>query len=115
MKTIVGIGVCFFSLLGLAAAQTATTITFNLPNAAVVGTSNLPAGNYTVRAYEFNSGATVLDFMGPNGKSQNVLATSTSVEPDTAGSEVVLKSDGNHLRLEKILIDGRSFSFQLVK
>jgi hypothetical protein len=44
MKTIIGLGVCFFSLLGAAAAQSRSVITFNLPNAALIGNYALPAG-----------------------------------------------------------------------
>jgi hypothetical protein len=117
MKNIVGIGVCLFAMLGAATAQTSAQIKFTLPSAAVIGNTTLPAGNYTVHEMDTASGGSaVLDFVGPNGVTKNVLATETAIDSQVADrSEVVLKSDGERLRVDEIVIEGRGFGFKVVQ
>jgi hypothetical protein len=114
MKNIVGIGVFFFSLLGIAAAQ--STVTFTLENAVNIGTTILPAGHYTVHEMLTNGGAAILEFSGPGGVRKNVLANETSIGPSRLDySGVILKSDGDHLRVDKVMIEGRGYGFQIVR
>jgi hypothetical protein len=113
MKSIVGIGVFFFSLLGIAAAQ--STVTFTLENPAVIGTTSLPAGHYTVRESLTNGGAALLQFTGPDGLRKNVLAMETSVNGLTDHSGVILKSDGERLRVDRVLIEGHDYGFKVVQ
>jgi hypothetical protein len=116
MKNIIGIGVCFFSLLGLAAAQSEASVTFNLPSPAKVGSINLPAGHYTVREANSPGGSAILNFQGPNGLNKYVLALETTeADPSTADTHVMLKSEGESLRLEKIVIEGREFGLEVVQ
>jgi len=116
MKTIIGVGVCFFSLLGFAAAQSDTIVKFNLSSAAMIGSTSLPAGSYTVREVSSSAGSAVLDFQGPNGLNRNVLAMETTEASDSASStHVELKSDGERLHLDKIVIEGREFGFRVVQ
>jgi pectin methylesterase-like acyl-CoA thioesterase len=114
MKNIVGMGVFFFSLLGIAAAQ--STITFTLENPAEIGTTSLPAGHYTVRESLSNGGAAVLLFTGPDGLRKNVLATETAATGETVDhSGVILKSDGERMRVDKVMIEGHNYGFQIVQ
>lgn len=114
MKNIAGIGVFFFGLLGIAAAQ--STVTFTLENAALIGTTQLPAGHYAVHESLTNGGAAILQFDGPDGLRKNVLATETSISGSTVDhSGVVLKSDGSKMRVDKVLIEGRGYGFQIVQ
>lgn len=115
MKNIVGIGVFFFSLLGIAAAQSSAT--FTLENAVSIGTTTLPAGHYTVReSLTANGGVAILQFSGPAGVRKNVLAMETSIAPQMLDhTGIILKSDGEHLRLDKVMIEGLSYGFQIVQ
>jgi hypothetical protein len=114
MKNIVGIGVFFFGLLGIAAAQSA--VTFTLENAAVIGNTSLPAGHYTVRESLTNGGAAILEFSGPDGVRKNVLAMETSVNGQLLDhSGVILKSDGDRMRVDKVIIEGHNYGFQIVQ
>lgn len=115
MKKMIGIGVCFFSLLSVAAAQS-ETISFKLPATAMLGTASLPPGSYTVSESDTNGGASVLTFRGPDGSIRNVLATETEINPVSADrSAVLLKSDGERLRVDKVMIEGRGFAFRVVE
>ncbi len=116
MKKIVGIGVCFFSMLGLAAAQSDAVLSFKLPATAMLGTTSLPAGNYTVRESDSVGGSSVLTFRGPDGSIKNVLATETEINPVTADhSAVLLKSDGERLRVTEVMIEGRGYAFRVAE
>ncbi len=114
MKNIAGIGVFFFGLLGVAAAQ--TTVTFTLENAALVGTTQLPAGHYSVHETLTNGGAAILEFDGPAGLRKNVLATETSISGSAVDhSGIVLKSDGSNMRVDTVMIEGRGYGFRIVQ
>ena len=116
MKDIVGIGVCFFALVGAAVAQSGPMIRVQLPANAMVGTTNLPAGSYTIREFESAGGSAVLDFIGPNGRNTNVLAIDATDAPEVADhSSVVLKSDGERLHVDKVIIEGREYDFHIAQ
>lgn len=116
MKNFIGIGVCFFSLLGVAAAQSETIVHFKLPANTMLGDTKLPAGDYTVRDLESDTGSAVLDFRGPGGLNKNVLAIPTTINPNGADkTEVRLKPEGHHMQVDRIAIEGDSRGFQIVQ
>src|ERR1700761_4446272 len=116
MKKMIGIGVCLFSLVGAAMAQSDAVISFKLPANTMLGNANLPAGNYTVTELDSNGGSSVLTFRGPDGSTRNVLAMETEISPVTADhSAVVLKSDGERLRVAEVMIEGRGYAFRVAE
>jgi pectin methylesterase-like acyl-CoA thioesterase len=116
MKKMIGIGVCLFSLVGAAMAQSDAVISFKLPSAAMLGAATLPAGNYTVTESDNTGGSSVLVFRGPDGTTRNVLATETEINPVTADhSAVLLKSDGERLHVTEVMIEGRGYAFRVAE
>jgi hypothetical protein len=113
MKNVLAISVFFCSSLGLAAAQTGTFMTVNLPNATMVGSTSLPAGEYTVREIESNGNGAILQFGNATGTKATVFAQ--QIPSDVTRSEVTLKSDGAHLQLDKIFLAERDYGFQVAK
>jgi pectin methylesterase-like acyl-CoA thioesterase len=116
MKKMIGIGVCFFSLLGAAMGQSDAVISFKLPATTMLGATSLPPGNYTVRESDTIGGASVLTFRGPDGSTRNVLAMETEIDAVSADhSAVLLKSDGEHLRVTEVMIEGRGYAFRVAE
>jgi hypothetical protein len=116
MKKMIGIGVCLFSLVGAAMAQSDAVIGFKLPSATMLGTATLPAGNYTVTESDNTGGSSVLVFRGPDGTTRNVLAMETEINPVTADhSAVLLKSDGERLHVTEVMIEGRGYAFRVAE
>jgi hypothetical protein len=114
MKNVLALGVCFCSLLGVAAAQ--NLITVKLPNAAMVGSTTLPAGEYTVRELAGNGNGAVLQFTDGKGDLATVYAQEVVTDSHTADkTEVVLKSDGERFQVDKIFLGDRDYGFQLAK
>jgi hypothetical protein len=116
MKNVLAIGVCFCSFLGIAAAQTGTLMTVKLPNAAMVGSTTLPAGDYTVRELEASGNSAVIEFTNSKGNTATVLASEVEADrksPDR--TEVILKSDGERLQVDQIWLADRDYGFQIAK
>ncbi len=113
MKNVLAISVCFGSFLGVAAAQSSTLLTVKLPNAAVVGNTNLPAGEYTVRELASTGNSAVLQFCDDKGPKATVVAQEIPAETDR--SEVTLKSDGERFEVDKILLAEHDYGFQIAK
>jgi len=113
MKNVLAISVCFCSFLGIAAAQNRTFMTVNLPNATMVGSTSLPAGEYTVREIQSAGNGAILQFSDVTGHRATVFAQ--EIPSDVTRSEVTLKSDGERLQLDKIFLAERDYGFQVAK
>ncbi len=113
MKNVLAISVCFCSFLGIAAAQNRTVLTVNLPNSTMVGSTNLPAGAYTVREIQANGNSAILQFSDVNGARATVFAQ--EIPSDATRSTVTLTSDGERLQLDKIFVAERDYGFQVAK
>ena len=116
-KTVLALSVCLGSMLGVAFAQTGSSLTVTLPYAANLGKTTLPAGAYTVREVQANGNAAALEFKSISGLSVNVMATEIPNDTDKLANrtEVVLKSDGEKYQIDKVYFEGRSYGFQIFR
>ncbi len=116
-KTLVALSVCLGSMLGVAFAQNGTSLTVILPYAASLGKTTLPAGEYTVREIQTSGNAAALEFRSNSGPSVNVMAGEIPMDTDKLATrtEVVLKSDGETYRIDKVYMEGRPYGFQIFR
>jgi hypothetical protein len=116
MKNVLALGVCICSLVGVAAAQTGNLMTVKLPNATLVGTTTLPAGNYTVREIEGDGNSGIIQFTDNKGDVATVIAMEIPVDSSTADrTKVILKSDGEGFKVDKLWVEDRPYGFQIAK
>jgi len=114
MASFIGLGVC---LAASAFAQMEDVVKVTLPQAAMVGSVKLPAGEYTIRDINDEGGSTALLLIHSN-TGLNVTAEVMRIsEPDNkpaSRTEVVLRHDENQYRMDKIWFAGREDGFELL-
>lgn len=123
MRTFItaGVSLAFLLNLGLgvrpAAAQMMETVTVNLPFAANVGSTTLPAGQYTIRDLKDDGSSSILEFISLKGPSVSTLVNQVETPGDKPAdrTEVIVRSDGEKKYIEKIFVQGHEYGFELVK
>jgi hypothetical protein len=116
MKNVLALSVFVLSSLGVAAAQNASLMTFKLPNAAMIGATTLPAGEYTVREITNNGNSAVLQFSDASGLKATVFGEEIPARSYINDkSEVILKSDGEHFQIDKLWLADHTYGFEIAK
>lgn len=116
MKNVLAISVCICSMAGIAAAQSGKLMTVKLPASTVVGNTTLPAGDYTVREVQSIGNSGMIQFSDSKGDTATVFATEIVPGPASPDrTEIVLKSDGERLKIDQLWMADRSYGLQILK
>lgn len=113
--------VCLAALLAFrtrpATAQMVDIVKVTLPHSAMVGTTTLPAGEYTIRDLRGDGGSSsVLQIQPERGGSVTAVVMRIS-EPNNRlaeHTEVVLQHSGDVYRMDKIWLQGRDYGYELL-
>ncbi len=90
-------------------AQPLNLISVTLPQDVTIGSSVLPAGNYTIQDIDPASGNHLFVFRGEN---KTVVVPGATVESlESAKTAVVLTRTGSAARLDKLVIEGSSIGY----
>ena len=117
MKSIVSLfaGVCFaaLSLAPVAAAQSSDIVRFHLSDPAMVGTVQLPAGDYEVRVLESVVDSNTVIFQSHNFTA-TVMATKTFLPKEdwVDNSTVTLERVADHLAIQRINVSSRDYRWE---
>ena len=103
------------SFASCAAAQT-DSMKVHFPAPVRVATTELPAGDYTIRSVDTGSDSPVLAFQNAEGRAILVAVSRCSPAPGdlAAKSSIVLQPEGGELHLTKIWLAGRGYGYQVI-
>ena len=119
--TVLMLVVCLAVFLGIgtspAAAQMVDIIRVTLPHGATVGTTTLPAGDYTIRDLtDRGSSSAVFQILSEKGSSVTAVVMRIS-EPNNKRADhtqVILQHSGNTYQMDKIWLEGRDYGYELL-
>lgn len=112
---LIALGVCLASLLP-ASAQMNNGLRVTLPQAVMVGQTQLPAGTYFIQQLTDDGNAGIISIHSEShGPSVEVLATRIEEANGHSAqrSEVTLKAVGGQYQLDKIWIEGQITGYEL--
>jgi hypothetical protein len=90
------------------------TITLSLPHAVTVGSTTLPAGQYTMSPVEMNDGNQY--FVVRGDKTPTVTLMSQRVDTgETNKTQVTLSKDGDTWHFDKLLVEGDTIGYEFTK
>jgi hypothetical protein len=92
-------------------AETRDLATVNLRESIVVGSTTLPSGHYTITS----EGNDIFLIHADNGDHALLLGQRIERTDESAQTVVVLKNDGQCLRLDKLYIEGRTEAYDFAK
>jgi hypothetical protein len=108
---------CLAALIGIASAQTVSTIKVTLPYAASVGGVTLPPGEYMVRDVLDNGAGSALQISGDDGRSIVVMAMRIVAPKNQQVSDaprVELKLTDAGYQIQNIWLAGREVGYEIV-
>jgi hypothetical protein len=103
-----------FSALS-AKAQMIAEMKIDLPHAAQVGSTSLPAGSYVIRNVKDEGGVSIIEFASVDNRvSVIAMAQKISLETPTDRTEVVLRATPEKYIVDRIWLDGRDYGYELL-
>jgi hypothetical protein len=107
------VGMAFSALS--AKAQMIAEMKIDLPHAAQVGSTSLPAGKYVIRNVKDEGGASIIEFVAVNSHTSVIaMAQRISLETPTDRTEVVLRATPDKYVLDRIWLEGRDYGYELL-
>jgi hypothetical protein len=120
-REILTLSVCLPTMVGMAfsalsaKAQMLGEVKIELPYAAQVGSTSLPAGKYLIRNVKDDGAVSIVEFSSINGRIAIVaLAQKIPLETPTDRTDVVLRSTPQKYIVDKIWLEGRDYGYELL-
>ena len=108
--------VCLLGIASLSAFASPIDVKVTLPYPTAVGSTTLPAGEYTFREFGGSSGTSVVQIYSASGSGVTALVMPI-IESDSHESDqtrVILKQNGDKYELEKLWIAGEKIGYEFV-
>ena len=121
-RSILTLAVCLPTIVGMAfsalsaKAQMIAEMKIDLPHAAQVGSTSLPAGSYLIRnVKDGGGGMSIIEFASlDNHVSVIAMAQKILLETPTDRTEVVLRATPDKYVVDRIWLQGRDYGYELL-
>ena len=120
-RSILTLSVCLPTMVGMAfsalsaKAQTLDEVKIDLPHAAQLGYTSLPAGKYLIRNVKDDGAVSIVEFSSINGRIAIVaLAQKIPLETPTDRTDVVFRSTPENHVVDRIWLEGRDYGYELL-